>query len=952
MPERVRLDARRPLRLEPAGSVLLVSAGFVDLFAQPRVEDRTDGARTELFRVEGGNIVLGLPLDDIDTTGRRLDILAVGGPACEGLLLDRRQLADIGLVDTWILRLCTALGDGGRTTRHAETGGSIELYRGERLAAPARGVAWLRVERGEIRLMDVAVPWTVEDGLLPIAAGTWIEAADEASITVLGSENLAAADLWRAVDRFHGLAISLLGRRLVGAEESQASRLHQRAALASAQADRLFGDLAGIIRPGAVAVADRDAADRDTADPLFAACGIVGYAMGVVVARPASRRSDRGDFREVAEIARASRLRIRRTLLRGDWWRVNAGPLIAWHGAERRPVALVPVSPRRYVMVEPESGARHPVDEALASTLAAEAATFYRPLPSGSLSVRSLLDWTARRIKGDVTRVLLASMTLAIVALAAPLITAVLVDEVIPRSDLGQLAFCAVALVVAALGAAGFQAVQGVATLRLGGTLDWMLQAAMMDRLLRLPAAFFKHYTVGDLADRVLGIEAIRQVLTGRAMGGLLAGVFCLFSFLLMFCFDARLALVAGALTLVHGGMIVVVAAGRLRHERRHFDLQGKVQGLVLQFLTGIGKLRVAGATIRALSIWARNFSQQKRHFIASQRAAIRLIAFEAAFPTFASLIIFAVALRDAGDSSALDTGEFLAFFVAFGQSLAAVATLGTAIGETLIAVPFFVRLRPILAEPLEVSELREAPGEISGAVDFSQVTFGYIDGTPPILDRLSIQVAQGEYVALVGPSGSGKSTIFRLLLGFEQPRSGAILFDGRAIDTLDIGAVRRQIGVVLQNGKLTSGSIYENICGAVQMPIEQVWEAARHAGLDADIEAMPMGMHTLVTEGTSTLSGGQRQRLMIARALVHRPRMLLFDEATSALDNLTQSIVSASLGRLNVTRIVIAHRLSTVQDADRIIVLEKGMVAQAGTFAELSAMPGPFADLARRQLV
>jgi len=216
----------------------------------------------------------------------------------------------------------------------------------------------------------------------------------------------------------------------------------------------------------------------------------------------------------------------------------------------------------------------------------------------------------------------------------------------------------------------------------------------------------------------------------------------------------------------------------------------------------------------------------------------------------------------------------------------------------------------------------------------------------------VTMRVEKGEYVALVGPSGSGKSTIFRLLLGFEKPESGSILFDGKAIDTLDVAAVRRQIGVVLQNGKLTSGSLYQNICCGAQLPMESVWEAAQLAGLAADIEAMPMGMHTVISEGMNTLSGGQRQRLMITRALVHHPRILLFDEATSALDNRAQAIVSASVAKLNVTRIVIAQRLSTVKRADRIIVLSGGEIVQTGTFEELSAAPGLFTDFAGRQLL
>jgi len=523
---------------------------------------------------------------------------------------------------------------------------------------------------------------------------------------------------------------------------------------------------------------------------------------------------------------------------------------------------------------------------------------------------------------------------------------------VIPSAQFDQLTFCAAGLVVVAIGMTGMQAVQGLAMLRLEGLLDWRVQAAVVDRLLKLPVAFFRPYTVGDLADRTLGIEAIRRVVTGRTIRGVLAGLFSLFSFALMFYYDAELAAIAAGFALLRGAVMLTVSAVRLGHERRHFDLQGRVQGLVLQFLAGVGKLRVASATMRALAVWARRYAEQKRHFVASQRAAASLGVIDIAFPTLATVAIFAVSGTSTDGKLVLDTGQFLAFFAAFGQSLFALGDLGTAVGESLIALPRFSRVKPLLTEPAEVSENRKRPGEFAGGFEIGQVTFRYARSGPPVLNNVTIRVNKGEFVALVGPSGSGKSTIFRLLLGFEKPEAGAIFFDGKALDTLDISAVRRQIGVVLQNGKLTSGTLHENICGGAQLPLEQAWQAARLAGLDADIEAMPMGMHTVVTEGISTLSGGQRQKLMIARALVNQPRILLLDEATSALDNRAQAVVSASLTKLSVTRVVIAHRLSTVQSADRIFVLANGEVAQTGTFAELSAAPGLFADFAKRQLL
>jgi ABC-type bacteriocin/lantibiotic exporter with double-glycine peptidase domain len=280
-------------------------------------------------------------------------------------------------------------------------------------------------------------------------------------------------------------------------------------------------------------------------------------------------------------------------------------------------------------------------------------------------------------------------------------------------------------------------------------------------------------------------------------------------------------------------------------------------------------------------------------------------------------------------------------------------ATIGAS--SSLLAIvdafPAYERTKPILEALPEVTETKTDPGDLSGRIELSHVSFRYKADGPLVLVDFSLQIKAGEFVALVGPSGSGKSTLMRLLLGFETPESGKLYYDGQDLAGLDMRAVRRQCGVVLQNGRLMPGDIYQNIVGTSLLTLEDAWEAARMAGLEKDIYEMPMGMHTVLGEGSSTLSGGQRQRLMIARAIVAKPRIVLLDEATSALDNRTQAIVTRSLEGLKATRIVIAHRLSTVQRAERICVVVKGRLVQSGTFEELAGRPGPFAELARRQL-
>jgi NHLM bacteriocin system ABC transporter ATP-binding protein len=947
--QRIVLDARMPRLLDHHGYALQVVAGHVDLFAVRSVEQSKEGARHHLFRIETDGIILDLP-ELGDGQSRRVRVIAVGGPGAEALVIPRQQIKELGRIATWIGSVGTVLaGDNvDWTIRGAELDQKSEIAPRERRRGFAQDILWASVEAGSIRLMGVEPDYVPDSPPALLASGMWIEAGEQASAVAFRRDWPSSDNtVWAAIDQFHVCAMACIQRSLTADASREAQRLLHRVEISRTQTREVLDRLSAVI----VRRFESGRQATDTHDPLLAVSRMVGEAIDAPIVRPLERIPARQEFGDLTEIARASRLRVRRILLRANWWNRDVGPLVAWHGDQRDPVALIPAKRRRYLMIEPKSGATRTVNEAIAAELSTEAAMFYRTLPARPLALWDLLTLAVRAAPADLVRITLGAALLGLLSLAAPLIVYELVNSVIPRTELDQLAFCAAALAMTAIATAGMQLMQGVAMLRLEGILDWKLQAGVIDRLLRLPASFFRQYTVGDLVARSLGIDAIRRIFTGQTLRGLLAGMFCWFSFIPMFYFDFWLALIATALTLIRAALIVAVSAIRLYHETRHFNLQGKLDGFVLQLLAGIGKLRVAAATVRALAGWTKQFAVMKRHFIASQRAANALSVVETSFPLVATLIIFAVATT-LSSSITLNVGAFLAFFTAFGQAIASVGEWATAISDSLIAVPHLSRIRPVIGGSLEFSDDPRSGGELSGAFELSRVTFRYGTGGPPVLDNITLRVAAGEYVALVGPSGSGKSTIFRLLLGFEKAESGAIFFDGKALDTLDISALRRQMGVVLQNGKLASGSIYENICAGVPLPIDQVWEAARLAGLEADLNAMPMGIHTMIAEGVSTISGGQRQRLMIARAIARRPRILLFDEATSALDNRSQAVVSDSLGRLNVTRAVIAHRLSTVREADRIIVLVDGKVVQTGIFTELSETPGVFADLVQRQLL
>jgi NHLM bacteriocin system ABC transporter ATP-binding protein len=440
-------------------------------------------------------------------------------------------------------------------------------------------------------------------------------------------------------------------------------------------------------------------------------------------------------------------------------------------------------------------------------------------------------------------------------------------------------------------------------------------------------------------------------LLSGAVLMGLLTGLFALVNLPLLFYYDSGLAIIGLGIAVV--GFLVIVSSGyfQMKYQRELRNVEGKISGLVFQIITGISKLRVAGAEGYAFAYWARQFAKQRRLAFRSRSIVNRMNVFNSILPVAATVAIFSAIAFRSEEAQALTTGSFLAFNSALLQLLSATIVMSSSVVLVTSLFPVYERIKPILHALPEVDRAKAAPGQLSGDLEVSHLSFRYEADGPLILKELSFHIKPGEFVAFVGPSGSGKSTLFRLLLGFDKPDRGAIQYDGQDLSVLDIDAVRRQVGVVLQQSRIMPGNIFNNIVGASLLTMEDAWEAARMAGLEQDIKEMPMGMHTVIGEGASTFSGGQKQRLLIARAIANKPRILLFDEATSALDNRTQAIVSESLERLQATRIVIAHRLSTIINADRIFVIQDGRVVQSGKYQELIKQPGLFAELAQRQL-
>jgi NHLM bacteriocin system ABC transporter ATP-binding protein len=852
-------------------------------------------------------------------------------------------------IESWVERLAQAAGNPIPSEGVGLiTGERVELSEGQ-VAWPERRNVWIDAgaDLEALRLFgDTGFDHGARDHdgvVLPLPAAAWLRAERASSIVVVpGAQALARPGGWHGLQLFCLAALSRLrvrlGRAQAATDQALAQRERERVRLETG----MYTRLSRVLEAGRV---QRPEADSD--DPTAQALLMVAGATGVELRIP-EHLGDVAGLDRVDAIARASGLRWRRVTLDGGWWHQDVGPLYGTL-VDGRPVALVPRRPGVTDLVDPADGTRGRVDATVAGRLSDQAAMLYRPLPRQAVSGRQILGFLRRSVGSDLRRLVLLGVAIGLLSLITPLVTKYIFATVVPQQRSGVLLGLTLLLVVFALGSFGFSIVQRQALARISGHVAKDLQSALCDRVVDLPLSFFRRYSSGTLARRVMAVDQIQGLATAAVTTSMLALPIGLFNLGLAFYLQPRLALF-GSVVLVAGAVGIYFFT---RSQSHHLTAQTEANqasfGLAMQFVDGVGKLRVANAERRAFAQWAARFADLKEAFVASQRGFAVVTAFIAAATAVGTSALFlAVATLPAG---AVSSATFIAFNTAFIQALGATA------GLTGVAVffaqsrPLFESVRPVLDTAPEVTEGGDDPGPLSGAIEVSHLSFRYTPDGPTVLDDVSFQVEPGAFVALVGPSGSGKSSVMRLLLGLEVPEVGTVRYDDKDLDSLDLVAVRRQLGVATQSVRLLAGDVFTNIVGNRSLSMDDAWEAAEIAGIADDIRAMPMQMHTFISEGGSTFSGGQRQRLLIARAVAAKPKILLLDEATSALDNRTQAHVAEAIGHLRAARVVIAHRLSTIRQADTILVLDQGRIVEQGSYDELISAAGPFAELARRQL-
>jgi len=629
------------------------------------------------------------------------------------------------------------------------------------------------------------------------------------------------------------------------------------------------------------------------------------------------------------------------------WYRDSYGPVMAYFKEDGSPVALLPRKMGGYYYTDRATGKTVRVNAKTMEKLRTEAYCFYKPLPQKKLGIPDLIVYMKRCMSAsDIVFVVLTSLAGVGVGMLIPKITKALTGPVLQSGKMSALWGAAISMICIAVISGLIAAINGLLVQRLNTKTSVGVEAAMMMRILTLPAPFFRQYSAGELTQRAQAVKMLSQLMMTVIFSTGLSSLFSLLYITQIFGFTPSLAVPSMLAILASAGVSFIATLLQIRVSRRRMLLQAKESGLTYSLITGVQKIKLAGAEKRVFSKWLQSYADEAEMTYNPPMFLKVHVVINLAVTLISTAVLYGIAAENDVDPSA-----YIAFNSAFGCLMGAFTTLSTIAIQVSDVKPMLEMAEPFLKAEPEVADNKEMVTSISGTVELNNVYFRYTENTPYIVNDMSLKIRAGEYIAIVGKTGCGKSTLMRLLLGFEKPERGAIYYDNKDMNSLDLCSLRRKIGAVTQNGGLFQGDIFSNIViSAPELTMKEAWEAAEIAGIADDIRAMPMGMQTIISEGQGGISGGQKQRLMIARAIAPKPKLLMFDEATSALDNRTQKQVSEALDRMGCTRIVIAHRLSTIKNCDRILVLDQGRIIEDGNYEELIQKGGFFAELVERQ--
>ena len=646
-------------------------------------------------------------------------------------------------------------------------------------------------------------------------------------------------------------------------------------------------------------------------------------------------------------VLRPTGLMTREVELEEGWQNDAYGPMLGYLKEAGTAVALLPGTIYGYYYKDPATGKKTRVTRKTAKLFSREALCFYQPLPMKKLGIPDLLKYMKNSIThGDLVVIVLATLAVQLVGMIEPRVYSLVTGKILEGHNMNLMAGVGVFLLTSAFAAQLIGLVRSLLMQRINTKTSQAVQASVMMRILSLPVSFFRRYSSGELSSRAGSVNSLCSMMLNNILSIGLSSLLSLLYVAQIFSFAPALVWPSLLIILATVVMSLAVSFVQIGISRKRMKLSAEEQGMSYAVINGIQKIRLSGSEKRVFARWGRLYAKGAQLEYNPPLFLKINTVITTAISLIGTIVLYYLAIQ-----TNVGVSQYYAFTAAYGRVMGAFSALaGIAVSVASIR-PVLEMAEPILKAEPEVAADKQPVDRVTGHIEMSHVSFRYEENTPYVLNDLSLDIKAGEYVAIVGRTGCGKSTLVRLLLGFEKPEKGGIFYDRHDLNSIDPRSLRKHIGVVIQNGQLFQGDIFSNITiSAPDLTLDEAWEAAEMAGIAQDIRDMPMGMQTLISEGQGGISGGQKQRLMIARAVAPKPSILIFDEATSALDNKTQKQVSGALDKLNCTRIVIAHRLSTIRNCDRILVMDKGTIIEEGTYDDLIAQNGHFAELVARQ--
>lgn len=816
-----------------------------------------------------------------------------------------------------------------------------------------RELGWMRVHSGRVCAWDIS-QLNIEDPCLfyPTSDEEWFKSESSAVIEFYPShpEFLLEEATWSGIFLFQRHFLSL-----ILADLSNQLEINRQETQSGIQRDRyLLGqslnNLQTLLNPQApVPPVPKE-------NLLFHACQIVGDHLDLKFTWPKTILGNNEE--QLQTLCMSSQVYYRRVRLVGQWWRYQSFPFITFYGEEQKPVALIPAKVGGYQIVNSSNDTQISVNEDNAKQISPYGYMFYRQLKEPRLTVRNIWNFIISQRRGEWFTFLFLVLCSTLANLSLPIFTRFLFDEVIPNRNEFLLWEIALGAILISLSTLAFNLGREIIILRLESLSDHDLEMAIWQRLIQLPIRFFRRYSLYDLFTFTNAIASIRKLLVSQAVEVIFNAFFGVVYFFLMFYYSWILSLVGLALLIIEIIAIIIPVYFGIHYGRQLLDRQIQASNKMLEMVQALTKVRLAGAEARMFNRWEQAFATMikmdlKVLFLQLKSAIFNIFWSNTSMWILYLAVILIIFSQQAaiGTFGSLTLGGFMAFISVFGLFSNALTQLSGTLLNVVSAIPLWEKTKAFAeAEPEEIA-LKPDPGVLQGEIRIDHLTFGYQSDVPPVLKNLSLVIHPGESIAFVGPSGCGKTTLLRLLLGFERSDQGSIYYDNKDIKGINLQAMRRQLGVVLQSGAIIDGTILENINSGRHYSPEQVQEALYLIGAEFFIQELPMGIHTVLTNGGIALSGGQRQLILLARAIVGKPKILILDEATSSLDNHKQKMIYEHLNRLSMTQIIVAQRLDTIQHVDRIYVIDQGQIIDQGTFTELASRQGLFADLLHKAI-